>query len=184
MRDFFIILLIILCCSLVILLGFHLLDYVSQGGNNEGFAPFFIFYSIDYESVKNYIGSFAEVITGLFGIIITVVAIIVNLSANRYTSKIIDLFIKDRFNVAVLILFAVICFSGIWVSNSLQLNHQKMFLPRYTVIGYLILISVGVLLIVPYFIYVFHFLKPGNIIAKIEKQAKYYIDKSRNSNGD
>lgn len=183
MRDSFKILAAIIVTSMLVIFIPHLIDYYLQHANKKGFAPFFIFYSIDYVSIRNYIGSLSEVVTGLFGIIITVVAIIVNLSANRYTSKIIDLFIKDKLNIFVLILFSVIGISGIWFNNTIQLNEKnEVFSPNIEIIWYLIMISMGISIIVPYFFYVFRFLKPENIISKIQKQAFSYVDRVQKVN--
>ena len=185
MKDFTKILSIIIICAAALLLGSHLLDYYSQTPDEGRPGLFYLFRSIEPDAVRSYIGSLAEVITALFGILITVVAIIVNLSANRYTSKIIDLFINDIINVAVLILFAVIIFYGIWITNAAQGSQGSGgFSPRYGIIIYLSLISVGVLIIVPYFFYVFHFLNPSNIINKIKDQAYYYLAKANKAKYD
>lgn len=183
MRDSLKLLGAIIISSLLVIFIPHLLDYFLQNADRKGFPPFFIFYSVDFESMRNYIGSLSEVVTGLFGIIITVVAIIVNLSANRYTSKIIDLFIKDSLNIAVLVLFAVIGVSGIWFNNTIQSNaNNVLFVPKIEIILYLFMISAGISIIVPYFFYVFKFLKPESIISKIQKQAFIYIDRVKKVN--
>ena len=175
-----IIFLIILSGALFLIIGTHFLDVLSQGDIQKEYAPLFFFYSIDTDSVLAFIGSLAEVMTALFGIILTVVAIIVNLSANRYTSKVIDLFIRDRFNVSILVFYGIISFYSIWILNVLQFRDAPVeFVPRFEILIYLFLVSIGVLLIVPYFYFVFQFLTPNTIISKIKKQAQRFILRAR-----
>ena len=63
--------------------------------------------------------SFAEVVVGLLAITITVVAIIVELAANRYTSRITDLFVRDPVNIIVMSGFVVTSVLIIWIDLSL-----------------------------------------------------------------
>lgn len=178
-KQALIIFFVILLGALALILGAHLLDYAGQNLFDKGIPLFFLFLTIEPHVVVNYVGSLAEVTTALFGIIITVVAIIVNLSANRYTSKVIDLFIKDRFNVVILAFFAMISFYSIWITNAVQhYEPPVLFSPTFQILLYLFLVSLGVLLIVPYFYFVFHFLTPKTIISKIKNQAQGYIKKA------
>lgn len=153
-------------------LGLVLITHVADFFSNSG-APrlFYALYSINSDSLLNSIGSLAEVITSLFGIIITVVAIIVNLSANRYTQKIIDIFIQEKLNIIVLSFFSITSLYGIWIINTVRgASSLPAYAPHAQVLIYMLLICVSIVMIVPYFYYVFHFLRPAHIISKIEKQ--------------
>jgi hypothetical protein len=147
----------------------HAADYFSQ--IKTALPLFYPLYLVDAKAVLNSVGSLAEVINSLFGIIITVVAIIVNLSANRYTQKIIDIFIREKINIAILSLFSITSLYGIWIINSIQSwQASDYYTPRIEILFYLFLICVSIVVIVPYFYYVFEFLRPENIISKIKKQ--------------
>ena len=52
-------------------------------------------------------GSLAQIIAAVLGIAITVVSIVVQLAANRYTSRVTDMFFRDRTNLAVMGFFVV-----------------------------------------------------------------------------
>ena len=56
-----------------------------------------------------------QVVAGIFAIMITVVAIIVQLSATRYTSRVVDLFLADPFNVLIFFAYVVPLIYGYWL---------------------------------------------------------------------
>ena len=58
-------------------------------------------------------------IAAVLGIVITVVSIIVQLSAERYTG-VARMFFRDRTNIAVMAYYVVTCVCGVWLSVSLQ----------------------------------------------------------------
>src|SRR5262249_9626069 len=103
---------------------------------------------------------------------ITVVAIIVELASNRYTSKVTDLFIKDKVNLVVIGLFLVSSIHPLLLGSSFGAGYS----PRT---GYLItvgLASASIVLLVPYFSYVFTFLQPANIINTIRGEIDEKIE--------
>jgi hypothetical protein len=109
-----------------------------------------------------------EVIAGVLGITITVVAIIVELAANRYTPRITELFVHSPVNLAILGFFVVTGLLCIWVNLT---GAAPGFTPRVgtavTVVG----ITACMLLLLPYFAYVFTFLNPHNIIDHMARSA-------------
>ena len=109
----------------------------------------------------------AEVVAAILGISITVVAIIVQLAATRYTPRVTELFFKEPTNFWVLGFFVVTCVLAIWVS--LSVGHG--FLPRFSVALSVLAVTISLLLMVPYFVYVFDFLDPERIVSHIQVQA-------------
>src|SRR5512137_1252165 len=84
-------------------------------------AVFFIGYVIDFYSIhridrgllstlfgydlatcQNALANLAQVIAAILGIAITVVSIIVQLAATRYTPRVAEMFFRDRTNLAIL----------------------------------------------------------------------------------
>src|SRR5688500_1635400 len=59
-------------------------------------------FDFDAETMANALGSVAQVIAAVLGIAITVVSIVVQLAATRYTSRVADLFFRDKINVGVM----------------------------------------------------------------------------------
>jgi hypothetical protein len=109
-----------------------------------------------------------EVITGVLGITITVVAIIVELAANRYTPRITELFVHSPVNLSILGFFVVTGLLCIWVSLT---GAADGFVPRVGTAVTVVAITACMLLLLPYFAYVFAFLNPHNIIDHMAKSA-------------
>lgn len=115
-----------------------------------------------YASVSNgALANMPEVIAGVLGISITVVAIIVELASNRYTSRITELFIASPANQGVLGFFVVTALLCIWIGLT---GSSPDHVPHAGSVMTSIAISVCMLILLPYFAYVFTFLNPHNII--------------------
>jgi hypothetical protein len=103
----------------------------------------------------------------VLAIAITVVSIVVQLAATRYTSRIADMFFRDPTNLALLGFFVVACIDAVWVSLAVS----RSFVPRVTVLVTLAMVTGSLLLLVPYFAHVFDFLDPEKVIVRIGEQA-------------
>ncbi|HVY62263.1 MAG TPA: DUF2254 family protein, partial [Planctomycetota bacterium] len=108
----------------------------------------------------------AQVVAAILGVALTVVAIVVQLAANRYTPKIIDLFVRDKVNVPTLALFVVTVLEGMWVGH---VRHGE-FNPRIGVLVTLGLSTCSMLVLLPYFRHVFRFLEPANVVHSIRDE--------------
>ncbi len=115
--------------------------------------------------------SFSEVTVGVLGIAITVVAIIVELAANRYTPRITDLFVRDPINIAVMGFFVVTAVVVLWVDMSLYGPHH----PRTMALLATGLMTMSLLAILPYFAYVFDFLSPTRVIELIRMNGASHV---------
>jgi hypothetical protein len=144
-----------------------LLDYfVLDAGRHSGKGPVGQLFDFDAETMRGSIGSLAQVIAAVLGIAITVVSIVVQLAANRYTSRVTDMFFRDRTNLAVMGFFVVACIETLWVSFGIT----GSYVPQITVTATLVMATMSLLLLVPYFAYVFDFLDPEKVIARIGAQ--------------
>lgn len=146
-------------------LGFRLLDFWADG-TAASFKD--VLFLTDPEEVGNALGGVSEVLIAILGLVITVVAIVVQLAAQRYTPKLIDLFIADRINIAFFILMVVASMYSVLLIYSTTTD----FLPFWGSLFILALTSLILSLLIPYFNYVFLFLTPENIIAIIRANAK------------
>ncbi len=117
-------------------------------------------------AITDAISALAGVVAAVLGIVITVVSIVVQLSAARFAG-ITRMFLRDRVNVIVIGYYVVVCVCGVWLSVALQ----DEYVPRTALMAMLLLTTAAVVLMVPYFGYVFWFLEPVNIIRRISKQA-------------
>ena len=126
-------------------------------------GPFSQLLDYDAETMQNALGSLSQVIAAVLGIAITVVSIVVQLASTRYTSRVADLFFRDRINLGVMGFFVVACVEALWVSFTVR----RDYVPQATITATVIMASGSVLLLVPYFAYVFDFLDPEKVIARI-----------------
>jgi hypothetical protein len=122
--------------------------------------------NFDAEKITDAVSSLAGMIAAVFGIVITVVSIIVQLSADRYTG-VARMFLRDRVNLGVMTFYVIACVCGVWLSVSLQ----HAYVPRVALLAMLIATTFGLVLMGPYFGYVFWFLEPMNIIDRIRLNA-------------
>jgi hypothetical protein len=141
----------------------RLVDSIASG------APFFsAVFPNDADGIEGAVGNFAQVMVGILGLVITVVAIVVQLAAQRYTPKLVDLFLKDKVNIGYFLLMVT---TNIY-TMILAYSAMEPLLLYYSGIFMLALLVLNLVLLVPYFNYVFLFLTPGNIISIIRKNAK------------
>ena len=129
----------------------------------------------------SWIQNLPEVFAGVIGIAITVVAIIVELAANRYTARITDLFFKARINSVVMSYFVISCVQCIWVA--FQTSDAIPWTPvagTYTALGS---VTVSLLLLLPYFVFVFAFLNPHNVLRRLREHAVANINDVASASG-
>jgi len=115
------------------------------------------------------LGGAGEVIAAILGIVITVASIIVQLAATRYTPRITDMFFRDRTNRMVIGFFVVSAVFSLWINYAIREGGtaEQSFVPRAGVLGAMALLTLSLLMMAPYFNYVFDFLEPDTIVARI-----------------
>jgi len=109
----------------------------------------------------------AQIVAGMLAIVITVVAIVVELAANRYTHRITGLFLRERTNQWVLALYVVTTLLCLWVSWTYAEGEGGVERPHVAMLAALGLVSVCLFLLLPYFAFVFAFLAPERVIGRI-----------------
>jgi hypothetical protein len=160
---------ILLAASLVLFLVSWLLDVLFFGRRSEatmGLGPWRLLVDLDSETLENALGSLAQVVVAVLGIAITVVSIVVQLAATRYTPRIAEMFFRDKKNLTIMGFFVVACIDAVWVSIVVTGG----FVPRLSVAVTTVVVTASLLLLVPYFAYVFAFLDPEKVIARIGQQ--------------
>ena len=110
---------------------------------------------------------------GVLGISVTVVAIVVELAANRYTPRVSELFVRDPLNVAVLSWFVGSSVITAWIG--LSLNGEVV--PPQLIYATVALTTTSLLMLLPYFAYVFHFLTPVEVIRRIRDAGRRELDR-------
>jgi hypothetical protein len=116
--------------------------------------------------ISDALSGLAGMTAAVLGIVITVVSLLVQLTAERYTG-VAQMFLRDRTNVVVMAYYVVTCVVGVAVSLSL---HSE-FVPRAAIFSMMCAVAFGLVIMLPYFAYVFRFLEPVSLVARIRTEA-------------
>ena len=128
--------------------------------------------SLDNASALALLSGSAQVVAGVLAILITVVAIVVELAATRYTHSITQLFVRDRVNQAVMAFFVLTTVLCIWLAVALSGDVGSVpLLPRGGFLLAMGMITACLLMLLPYFAYVFRFVSPHQVIHRIRSEA-------------
>ncbi len=148
--------------------GLYAIDHYYTGGpaDDHPASVFARYIGFDPDKVTDAVGALAGMVAAVLGIVITVVSIVVQLSASRYQG-VTKMFFSDQTNVVVMAYYVITCVAGIWLSVSLRAG----FAPRLTLMAMLLATTGGLVLMAPYFAYVFRFLEPSSIILRIRRDA-------------
>ena len=101
----------------------------------------------------------------IFGLLVTIVGIILQLSAGRFTGHVTALFFRDV-KIGMALSYAVFCNAfSFWVYLSIGRN----FVPRTAVVLCVMLVMTQLIMIFPFLQYLFFFLEPDKVVSKIMK---------------
>jgi hypothetical protein len=118
------------------------------------------------DRITDAVGGLSGLFAAILGILITVVSIIVQLTAERFT-HVTQMFMRDKTNLGVLGFYVLCCICG--VINAFSIHAS--WVPRIALTGMIVLACIAFAVMAPYFAYVFDFLQPENIIARIRVEA-------------
>jgi len=127
--------------------------------------------STNPQNVSSAIGGYIELLAAILGIMITVVAIVLQLAAQRYGTSLIDLFLSDFVNRAYFILLVCSLLYAILIVFAIK----QTFFPNFAIEILLFLTLVEIALLGPYFLFVFRFLTPTNLLTSIQEANKQSI---------
>ncbi len=102
----------------------------------------------------------------LMAVAFTTVAIAVPLTANMYSLKFLEFFIKDRVNATVL---TFVVFAGL-NNTAIAWAIKDDFVPNTALLLSLVLVAVSVALLFPYLYYIFRFLHPNTLLERLEAE--------------
>ena len=127
--------------------------------------------STDPQNVSSAIGGYIELLAAILGIMITVVAIVLQLAAQRYGTSLIDLFLSDNVNRVYFVL--LVC--SLLYAILIVFATKEAFFPNFAIEILLLLTLVEISLLGPYFLFVFRFLTPTNLLTSIQEANKESI---------
>lgn len=155
---------VVIVLALLFSTSFYVLDLLFLTGHNvQGISGIVAYYlSFSPEHMTDALPALGMTIVAALGIVLTVIAIIVQLSSDRYTG-VAMMFLRDPVHVFVLSYYIIASLCAVWLSVTLQTE----FIPRSLLLVVMILTSIGLATMLPYFAYTFWFLEPGNILARL-----------------
>jgi predicted membrane protein DUF2254 len=154
--------------ALMVFAALYALDHHVTGGISDPHPDSAVGRYVRFEPtlISDALSGLAGMTAAVLGIVITVVSLLVQLTAERYTG-VAQMFLRDRRNIVVMAYYVVTCVVGVALSLSL---HNE-FVPRAAVFSMMCATAFGLIMMLPYFAYVFRFLEPVNLVARIEREA-------------
>ncbi len=132
-------------------------------------------HTLDDRGALDAVSGAAEVVAAVLGIAITVVAIVVELAATRFSHLITRLFVREPVNMIVLGLFLITTIQCVWIGITLS-HDDAGILPHAGFFVAFTLVTVSLLLLLPYIYFVFTFLSPISVIKRICRNAVKAIE--------
>ena len=162
----------LLCVASV---GLFVIQTALDGSTPQSLATWLRAYEI--ERAKDVLSNLTQVLAAVLGVAVTVVAIVVELAANRYSHEITRLFLREPVNLVVLGLLVITTVLCVWTIVFMSDARSDALLPHA---GFVLTLGLGtlcLLLLVPYMYFVFTFLSPVSVIERICKEAYGVIQK-------
>jgi hypothetical protein len=132
--------------------------------------------TLDRDATLSLLGGAAQVVAGALAILITVVAIVLELAATRYTHRVTALFIRDRLNLAVMAFFVLTTALCVWLAAILTGDvGPAPLVPRGGFLLAMAMMTGCLLVLLPYFAYVFRFVSPLGVILRIRADALDHV---------
>ncbi len=156
----------------VALAVFVLTYWLDALGSTDPGAALGLFFDPNPASAANTLSNAGEIVAAVLAIAITVVAIVVELAANRYTHRITELFVSEPINFLVMGYFVVTALQSLWVTLIFDWDSttQTGFVPHLGITVSMFMLAFSLLILLPYFGFVFAFLNPIQIVSRIRIQ--------------
>jgi hypothetical protein len=130
-------------------------------------------------AAANTLGNAGEIVAAVLAIALTVVAIILELASNRYTHRVTELFVSEPINFGVMSLFVLTAVQALWVTMTIDGASAHGFIPFFSVGVTMALLTVCLLILLPYFAFVFAYLNPIQIVERISAHTLAVIASER-----
>jgi Predicted membrane protein (DUF2254) len=144
----------------------------------SGAQPFWsLLWHPNATAAANTLSNAGEVVAAVLAIALTVVAIIVELASNRYTHRVTELFVAEPINFVVMGLFVVTAVQALWVTMAIDAAQSGSGIPYFSVSITMLLLTICLLILLPYFNFVFAYLNPISIVDRISTHTLAVIGK-------
>ncbi|MEK6574366.1 MAG: DUF2254 family protein, partial [Chloroflexota bacterium] len=122
--------------------------------------------AFNIDDARHFNNALSRNLNQLLAVTFTTVAIAVPLTANMYSLKFLEFFIKDPVNAAVLTLVVFADLNNTWAAYSLS----NGFIPALTLYLTFALVILCFSLLFPYLYYIFRFLHPNTLLERLEDE--------------
>jgi len=122
--------------------------------------------SFDTDAGRSLASTASRAMTQLMAMVLTFIALAIPITANMYTPKLIEIFLRDPLNLAALLYFSIAGAHSIFG----QAVMVEAWNPGFTFAVLTVMAIVGYAVLIPYYFYVLHFLNPSTIIARVTDQ--------------
>ncbi len=143
-------------------LGMPGADAMSWVGTNNG-------------KVADILSPVARAYNNILAALLATIGLAIPLTANMHTPKLIEMFLRDRLNQAVLVFMAAGAANVLFVLYMVGPDFAPVWSVRVAVFGALL----GWAILIPYFFYVVRFLDPSNILSRLDQFARRALDGAR-----
>jgi hypothetical protein len=138
--------------------------------------------TLDVDAANEILSNAAEVVAAVLAVSVTVVAIVVELAANRYSHEITRLFLREPVNLIVLGILVLTTVQCVWTATVISETSAEALIPHAGFAITLTMVTISLLLLVPYIYFVFTFLSPISVIQRICRDSYRVILKVREDN--
>ena len=128
-----------------------------------------------YSSVQFVLNTNAAALASTLGILMAIVLLMVQLTAQRYSFNIIGMFVHNPRNVALVIVFIITIVFNLWLAASID----ESYVPQLGTYVALMLGTVCFGLLLPYFAYLFEILTPQMLLNRLQRDAIAAVDAAR-----
>jgi hypothetical protein len=166
-----------LALALISIALFALMALIEGAGVEVILSPAAWLARLEPDAAADMLFSVAELVAGVLAIAITVSAIVVELAATRYNHRITWLFVREPVNVAIMSLFVVTTIQCVWVATTRDAVGVGP-VPNAAFAITMTLVTLCLVVLLPYFAFVFAFLSPLSIIEKIRGRAYRFVERA------
>jgi Predicted membrane protein (DUF2254) len=117
-------------------------------------------------SVQFVLNTNAAALTSAMAVLIALVLLTVQLTAQRYSFSVLGIFVQDRVNAFLISLFIVTIVFNLWLALILK----ESYIPAYAILLAMILMTLCFAMLPPYVLYLFDIIRPDNILDHIQGQ--------------
>ncbi|HUS30322.1 MAG TPA: DUF2254 family protein [Kofleriaceae bacterium] len=171
MRRLFVRSMVIAFVSFALLFGIELFVELWRAGFPSWGAPEWA--ESNPTKLVDILSPIARAYNNVLAMVLATIGLAIPLTANMHTPKLIEMFLKDRINRAVLSLMAAGAAHVLWVEYIIGPN----FAPTWAFTIAIIFAIFGWAILLPYFFYVVRFVDPSRLLVRLKDSTMFTIAK-------